>query len=66
MSVDLFTFLTWDIRITNVKTKTVASLLEFCCSSGTSGGAQKMMPWNEKFLDNLAFMYDLRMHVIRK
>ncbi|KAG7592714.1 GH3 family [Arabidopsis thaliana x Arabidopsis arenosa] len=23
-----------------------------------------MMPWNEKYLDNLTFLYDLRMHVI--
>ncbi|CAN7034682.1 hypothetical protein IGI04_032129 [Brassica rapa subsp. trilocularis] len=36
----------------------------FLLSSGTSGGAQKIMPWNEKFLDYLTFMYDLRMHVI--
>ncbi|XP_010480613.1 PREDICTED: 4-substituted benzoates-glutamate ligase GH3.12 [Camelina sativa] len=34
------------------------------CSTGTSGGAQKMMPWNEIYLDNLTFMYDIRMHVI--
>lgn len=38
----------------------------FFGSSGTSGGAQKMMPWNNKYLDNLTFIYDLRMQVITK
>ncbi|XP_010556087.1 PREDICTED: 4-substituted benzoates-glutamate ligase GH3.12-like [Tarenaya hassleriana] len=38
----------------------------FLLSSGTSGGAQKMMPWNNKYLDNLTFIYDLRMLVISK
>ncbi|XP_010556088.1 PREDICTED: 4-substituted benzoates-glutamate ligase GH3.12-like [Tarenaya hassleriana] len=38
----------------------------FLLSSGTSGGAQKMMPCNNKYLDNLTFIYDLRMLVISK
>ncbi|XP_010453394.1 PREDICTED: 4-substituted benzoates-glutamate ligase GH3.12 [Camelina sativa] len=38
----------------------------FLLSSGTSGGAQKMMPWNNKYLDNLTFIYDLRSQVITK
>ncbi|CAN6903298.1 unnamed protein product [Brassica oleracea var. botrytis] len=56
-------------RVANGEPSNVIStrpITGFLLSSGTSGGAQKIMPWNEKFLDYLTFMYDLRMHVITK
>ncbi|CAL9216026.1 unnamed protein product [Arabidopsis halleri] len=55
-------------RVVNGEPSNVISaqpITGFVLSSGTSGGAQKMMSWNEKYLDNLTFLYDLRMHVIR-
>ncbi|KAG7655278.1 GH3 family [Arabidopsis suecica] len=54
-------------RVVNGEPSNVISarpITGFVLSTGTSGGAQKMMPWNEKYLDNLTFMYDLRMHII--
>ncbi|KAF3565643.1 hypothetical protein DY000_02019093 [Brassica cretica] len=56
-------------RVVNGESSDVIStrpITGFLLSSGTSGGAQKMMPWNNKYLDNLTFAYDLRMHVIAK
>ncbi|WZY74804.1 hypothetical protein YC2023_021188 [Brassica napus] len=56
-------------RVVNGESSDVLSarpITGFLLSSGTSGGAQKMMPWNNKYLDNLTFAYDLRMHVITK
>ncbi|KAJ4908444.1 4-substituted benzoates-glutamate ligase GH3.12 [Raphanus sativus] len=56
-------------RVVNGESSDVMSarpITGFLLSSGTSGGAQKMMPWNNKYLDNLTFAYDLRMHVITK
>ncbi|KAH0907425.1 hypothetical protein HID58_039252, partial [Brassica napus] len=56
-------------RVVNGESSDVISarpITGFLLSSGTSGGAQKMMPWNNKYLDNLTFAYDLRMHVITK
>ncbi|CAN8299597.1 unnamed protein product [Cochlearia groenlandica] len=56
-------------RVVNGESSQVISarpITGFLLSSGTSGGAQKMMPWNTKYLDNLTFIYDLRMHVITK
>ncbi|KAF8109408.1 hypothetical protein N665_0096s0021 [Sinapis alba] len=56
-------------RVVNGESSHVISarpITGFLLSSGTSGGAQKMMPWNNKYLDNLTFAYDLRMHVITK
>ncbi|KAJ0260876.1 4-substituted benzoates-glutamate ligase 2 [Hirschfeldia incana] len=56
-------------RVVNGESSDVISarpITGFLLSSGTSGGAQKMMPWNNKYLDNLTFAYDLRMHLITK
>ncbi|XP_018445569.1 4-substituted benzoates-glutamate ligase GH3.12 [Raphanus sativus] len=56
-------------RVVNGESSDVISarpITGFLLSSGTSGGAQKMMPWNHKYLDNLTFAYDLRMHIITK
>ncbi|VVB14362.1 unnamed protein product [Arabis nemorensis] len=56
-------------RIVNGESSDVLSarpITGFLLSSGTSGGAQKMMPWNNKYLDNLTFIYDLRSHVVTK
>uniref|UniRef100_A0A1J3IDJ2 4-substituted benzoates-glutamate ligase GH3.12 n=1 Tax=Noccaea caerulescens TaxID=107243 RepID=A0A1J3IDJ2_NOCCA len=56
-------------RVVNGESSDIISarpITGFLLSSGTSGGAQKMMPWNTKYLDNLTFIYDLRMHVITK
>ncbi|KAL1207056.1 4-substituted benzoates-glutamate ligase GH3.12 [Cardamine amara subsp. amara] len=56
-------------RVVNGESSDVISarpITGFLLSSGTSGGAQKMMPWNNKYLDNLTFIYDLRMDVISK
>ncbi|CAD5331563.1 unnamed protein product [Arabidopsis thaliana] len=56
-------------RVVNGESSDVISartITGFLLSSGTSGGAQKMMPWNNKYLDNLTFIYDLRMQVITK
>ncbi|CAH2036682.1 unnamed protein product [Thlaspi arvense] len=38
----------------------------FLLSSGTSGGKQKILPLNDKYLENMRFIYDLRSLIISK
>ncbi|KAG2334183.1 hypothetical protein Bca52824_005363 [Brassica carinata] len=56
-------------RVVNGESSDVISarpITGFLISSGTSGGAYKMMPCNNKYLDNLMFSQDLCMHVMTK
>ncbi|CAN7097779.1 unnamed protein product [Brassica rapa subsp. narinosa] len=56
-------------RVANGESSDIISALpltNFFMSSGTSGGANKLLPSNNKFLDGYAFVNDLLAHVISK
>ncbi|CAN7019293.1 unnamed protein product [Brassica rapa subsp. trilocularis] len=56
-------------RVANGESSNIISALpitNFFNSSGTSGGANKILPSNSKYLDGSAFSTDLIAHVIRK
>ncbi|EFH67556.1 hypothetical protein ARALYDRAFT_891408 [Arabidopsis lyrata subsp. lyrata] len=39
-------------------------ILLLVCSSGTSGGKQKIFPINNKFFEDMTFIFALRSHII--
>ncbi|CAH2036165.1 unnamed protein product [Thlaspi arvense] len=56
-------------RVVNGEPSNIISavpITNFFLSSGTSGGANKMIPSNNKFLEGYAFIIDLLEHVISK
>ncbi|KAJ0232504.1 hypothetical protein HA466_0290000 [Hirschfeldia incana] len=56
-------------RVANGESSNIISAIpitNFFNSSGTSGGANKILPSNSKYSDGKAFIYDLLAHVISK
>ncbi|KAL1219759.1 4-substituted benzoates-glutamate ligase GH3.12 [Cardamine amara subsp. amara] len=56
-------------RLANGEPSDILSALPisgFLQSSGTSGGKQKILPLNDKYLENMRFIYDLRSLIISK
>ncbi|CAH2036163.1 unnamed protein product [Thlaspi arvense] len=56
-------------RVVNGEPTNIISAIpitNFFLSSGTSGGANKMIPSNNKYLEGYAFINDIIMHVINK
>ncbi|CAL9215853.1 unnamed protein product [Arabidopsis halleri] len=56
-------------RLANGEPSDILSALPICgffLSSGTSGAKQQMLPQNDKYLENMRFVYDLRSLIISK